>query len=68
MIERLNAKELKEKEFEDMKNSLETNLSLFKNSSKFIEQDRYEYSVENSDTDNQFLGKIIKTTKVNNLT
>jgi hypothetical protein len=64
MIERLNAKELKEKEFDDMKNSLETNLSLFKNSSKFIEQDKFEYSVDTNDSDNQYLGKIIKQQKV----
>ncbi len=70
IIEKLNSKELKDKDFEEMKNSLETNMSLFKNSSKFIEQDKFEYSVEPSsigDKDNHYLGKITRQTKVNTL-
>lgn len=64
MLEKLSSKEMKDKEFEELKTSLETNLSLFKNSSRFIEQDKYEYVADNSDTDNQYLGKIIKLEKV----
>ena len=65
MLEKLSSKEMKDKEFEELKTSLETTLSLFiKNSSRFIEQDRYEYVADNSDTDNQYLGKIIKLEKV----
>lgn len=64
MLEKLSAKEMKDKEYEELKTSLETNLSLFKNSSKFIEQDKYDYRPETADSDSQFLGKIVRIRKV----